>query len=100
VATDGCGGCHRRHIRCARCRVRRLENATDRAAQPGSRPDDDSGDRIDGEATGAGDRDERDERDAGREHSPMVAAADAVEVDTTGLSIDEVVARIVALVRG
>jgi cytidylate kinase len=29
----------------------------------------------------------------------MVAAADAVELDTTGLSIDEVVARIVALAR-
>jgi cytidylate kinase len=43
---------------------------------------------------------ERDERDATRDHSPMVAAADAVEVDTTGLSIDEVVARLVALVRG
>jgi CMP/dCMP kinase len=42
----------------------------------------------------------RDERDASREHSPMVAADDAVELDTTGLSIDEVVARIVALVRG
>jgi len=42
----------------------------------------------------------RDERDASREHSPMVAADDAVEVDTTGLSIDEVVARLVALVRG
>jgi CMP/dCMP kinase len=42
----------------------------------------------------------RDERDATREHSPMVAADDAVEVDTTGLSIDEVVARLVALVRG
>jgi CMP/dCMP kinase len=41
---------------------------------------------------------ERDERDAGREHSPMVAAADAVVVDTTGLAIDEVVARIVGLV--
>jgi cytidylate kinase len=41
---------------------------------------------------------ERDERDAGREHSPMVAALDAVEVDTTGLRIDEVVARIVELV--
>ena len=41
---------------------------------------------------------ERDERDAGREHSPMVAADDATEVDTTGLSIDEVVQRIVALV--
>jgi CMP/dCMP kinase len=42
----------------------------------------------------------RDERDASRDHSPMVAAADSVEVDTTGLSIDEVVARLVALVRG
>jgi cytidylate kinase len=41
---------------------------------------------------------ERDERDARREHSPMVAAVDAVEVDTTGLRIDEVVARIVGLV--
>jgi cytidylate kinase len=41
---------------------------------------------------------ERDERDAGREHSPMVAASDAVVVDTTGLGIDEVVARIVDLV--
>ena len=41
---------------------------------------------------------ERDERDAGREHSPMVAASDAVVVDTTGLRIDEVVARIVDLV--
>jgi cytidylate kinase len=42
---------------------------------------------------------ERDARDAGRDHSPMVAAADAVEIDTTGLTIDEVVARIVSLVR-
>ncbi len=41
---------------------------------------------------------ERDERDAGREHSPMVAAGDAHVLDTTGLSIDEVVASIVALV--
>lgn len=41
---------------------------------------------------------ERDERDAGREHAPMVAAPDAIAVDTTGLSIDEVVAAIVALV--
>jgi CMP/dCMP kinase len=42
----------------------------------------------------------RDDRDASREHSPMVAAPDAVEVDTTGLSIEDVVARLVALVRG
>ncbi|UTI63139.1 (d)CMP kinase [Paraconexibacter antarcticus] len=41
---------------------------------------------------------ERDERDASRETSPMKPADDAVEVDTTGLAIDEVVARIVGLV--
>jgi cytidylate kinase len=41
---------------------------------------------------------ERDQRDAGREHSPMVAAPDAIDVDTTRLSIDEVVERIVDLV--
>jgi cytidylate kinase len=39
----------------------------------------------------------RDERDSTREHSPLHAAGDAVEVDTTGLGIDEVVQRIVAL---
>ncbi|MDX6717979.1 MAG: CMP/dCMP kinase [Solirubrobacteraceae bacterium] len=39
----------------------------------------------------------RDERDATREHSPLAAAPDAVEVDTTGLAIDEVVRRIVDL---
>ncbi|HEX4345178.1 MAG TPA: (d)CMP kinase [Solirubrobacteraceae bacterium] len=42
---------------------------------------------------------ERDERDATREHSPLTLAADAIEVDTTGLEIGEVVARIVALAR-
>jgi cytidylate kinase len=41
---------------------------------------------------------ERDERDASRDVAPMKPAEDAVEVDTTGLSIDEVVARIVGLV--
>ena len=30
---------------------------------------------------------ERDERDATREHSPLVAAGDAIEVDTTGLDV-------------
>lgn len=40
----------------------------------------------------------RDERDAARADSPLFAAADAVEIDTTGLSIDEVVAKIVTLV--
>jgi cytidylate kinase len=40
---------------------------------------------------------ERDARDESREHSPLRAAADAVEVDTTGRSVDEVVNQIVAL---
>jgi len=40
----------------------------------------------------------RDAQDESREHSPLKAAGDAVEVDTTGLSVDEVVQRIVALV--
>ena len=39
----------------------------------------------------------RDQRDSSREHSPLAAATDSVEVDTTGLDVDEVVARIVDL---
>jgi cytidylate kinase len=42
---------------------------------------------------------ERDERDVSREHSAMRAADDAVDLDTTGLTLDEVVARVVALAR-
>ena len=41
----------------------------------------------------------RDERDRAREHSPLEPAADAVVLDTTELSPQEVVERIVALVR-
>lgn len=41
----------------------------------------------------------RDERDATRDHAPLVPAPDAVELDTTGLAFDEVVARVVALAR-
>ena len=39
----------------------------------------------------------RDERDASREDSPLVAAADAIELDTTGLPVEAIVKRIVAL---
>jgi CMP/dCMP kinase len=42
---------------------------------------------------------ERDARDENREHSALRPAADAVEVDTTGLCVDEVVERVVALAR-
>ncbi len=41
----------------------------------------------------------RDARDGSREHSPMKPAADAVVLDTTELSLAEVVARIAGLVR-
>lgn len=41
----------------------------------------------------------RDQRDSTRADSPLVKAPDAVEIDTTGLSLDEVVHRVVALAR-
>jgi cytidylate kinase len=41
----------------------------------------------------------RDARDTEREHGALRPAEDAVELDTTGLSLDEVVARVVALAR-
>jgi CMP/dCMP kinase len=40
----------------------------------------------------------RDAQDSTREHSPLQVAAGAVELDTTGLTVDEVVERIAALV--
>ena len=42
---------------------------------------------------------ERDARDETREHSPLAPADDALLVDTTGLSVDEVVERIAQLVQ-
>lgn len=42
---------------------------------------------------------ERDERDETRAHSALRAADDAVEIDTTGLSLGEVVVKIVDLAR-
>jgi cytidylate kinase len=41
----------------------------------------------------------RDERDRERAHGALRAAGDAVELDTTGLSVDEVVDRIAGLAR-
>jgi CMP/dCMP kinase len=41
----------------------------------------------------------RDASDTEREHGALRAAADAVELDTTGFGLDEVVARVVALAR-
>lgn len=65
------------------------ERARRRAAQTGE----------DGATVLAAQR-ERDERDENREHSALHAAEDAVEIDTTGLGLDEVVERVVALARG
>jgi cytidylate kinase len=42
---------------------------------------------------------ERDARDTEREHSALRAAADAIEVDTTGVAIDSVIDRVVELAR-
>ena len=40
----------------------------------------------------------RDERDRTRAHSPLKAADDAIEIDTTGLTLEQVIDRIVQLV--
>ena len=42
---------------------------------------------------------ERDRRDAGRQHGALRAAEDSVEVDTTELSVEQVVERVVELAR-
>jgi cytidylate kinase len=42
---------------------------------------------------------ERDQRDRTRNESPLVQAPDAVYIDTTGLSIDEVEAALLKLIR-
>jgi cytidylate kinase len=64
------------------------ERARRRAAETGEHPRD----VLDAQ-------DARDERDESREHGPLRAADDAVEVDTTGLDADEVVERIAGLAR-
>jgi cytidylate kinase len=64
------------------------ERARRRAEQTGEDP----------EAVLAAQR-ERDARDETREHSALRAAEDAVEIDTTGLTLDQVVDRVVTLAR-
>jgi cytidylate kinase len=44
-------------------------------------------------------QDDRDRRDASRQVGPMVPAADAIQIDSTGLALDQVVERMEALVR-
>ena len=64
------------------------ERAQRRAAQTGADPAQVLAEQL-----------ERDERDATREHSPLKSADDALQVDTTGLSVDEVVEQIARLVQ-
>jgi cytidylate kinase len=64
------------------------ERARRRAAELGADPD-----------TVLAEQALRDERDRTREHSPLEAAPGAIELDTTGLSVDAVVERIAGLVR-
>lgn len=65
------------------------ERARRRAEQTGENP----------EAVLAAQR-ERDERDRSREHSALEPAADAVEIDTTELTLEQVVDRVVELAAG
>ena len=57
------------------------------------------------EQTGGDERDilvaqmERDKRDSEREHGALRAADDSVEIDTSGLTLDEVVAKVAGLAR-
>ena len=41
----------------------------------------------------------RDERDASRKHSPLIPSKDALVIDTSNLTINEVVAKVMALVK-
>lgn len=41
----------------------------------------------------------RDERDANRQHSPLKPARDALVIDTTNLSINEVITKVMALIK-
>lgn len=45
------------------------------------------------------DMEKRDETDINREAAPLIKAEDAVEIDTTGLTVDEVVQRILTIVK-
>jgi cytidylate kinase len=40
----------------------------------------------------------RDERDTSRKHSPLQPAKDALIIDTTELSVDEVIAKVITMV--
>ena len=64
------------------------ERARRRAAETGEDPD-----RVLAQMR------DRDERDAGREHGALRPAEDSVELDTTGLGVDDVIARVVELAR-
>lgn len=72
-----------------------LSASLDARAQRRSGDDDVRGQEL---ARVRADLEERDRADSGRTASPLMRADDAVELDTTHMSVDEVVAAIVALV--
>jgi cytidylate kinase len=41
----------------------------------------------------------RDERDVNRQHSPLKPAKDALVIDTTNLTINEVITKVMALIK-
>jgi len=65
------------------------ERARRRAAELGADP-----------ATVLAEQSLRDERDSTRSHSPLQAAPGALTLETTGMTVEQVVARIAALARG
>jgi CMP/dCMP kinase len=67
-------------------------SATERARRRAAETGEHSGEVLRAQA-------DRDERDTVREHGALRAAEDSVEVDTTGLTVEEVVERIGALAR-
>ncbi len=65
-----------------------IDRARRRAAQLGDDP-----------ATVLAEQQVRDERDRNREHSPLVPAAGAIVLDSTGLSLEQVIERVAELAR-
>ena len=91
----GRGGPRHRHRRGPGRPGQGLSHRRPRGARPAT------GDRAGRRRSDTVQRDQalRDAQDASREHSPLALAPGAVELDTTGLSVDEVVERIVDMVR-
>jgi len=69
-------------------------------ADPGERARRRAGESGDAQESVLAEQEARDRRDTDRAHGPLLAAPGAVTVDSTGLAVEQVVARIAALARG